>query len=332
MPVPVQLDTHLPTDWAKGEMLEDIRRTFTNQPKVLRPKWLYDDHGSALFDRITALDTYYPTEAERSLLVERAADIARESGADTVIELGSGTSDKTRTLLDAFWATGQLETFVPVDVSERTLIDAAQRLAERYDGLSVRAHVGDFTRHLRHLPHEGRRLVAFLGGTLGNFYSEERIAFLGAVADTLDSGDWILLGVDLVKNSQRLVDAYNDPEGVTAEFVTNVLKIVNRELDGDLAVDQFDYVPLWDAHEERMDLRLRASMPMQARIEALDLDVVFDEGEEMRVEISTKFRPEKLSNELSASGFEVTEFWESGSGNDGLLQDGDFGLLLARRV
>ncbi|MCH7788921.1 MAG: L-histidine N(alpha)-methyltransferase [Acidobacteria bacterium] len=332
MSLPVQIDTHIPNDWAQGEMLDDIRRTFTNHPKVLRPKWLYDDRGSELFDRITTLDEYYPTEAERSLLLDKASEIARRSGADTIIELGSGTSDKTRTLLDAFWVTEQLTTFIPVDVSEQTLVDASERLAERYPGLSVQAHVGDFTRHLGHLPHSGRRLVAFLGGTLGNFYQEERAAFLGAVADTLDTDDWILLGVDLVKDAQRLIDAYHDSEGVTAEFVTNVLSIINRELGGNLPLEQFDYVPLWDAQEERVDMRLRAAMPVTARIEALDLDVSFDEGEELRVEISTKFRQEKLSGELSAAGFDVEAFWTSSASEDGLLQDSDFALLLARRA
>ncbi len=332
MPIPVHVDTHLPSDWAQGEMLDDIRRTFTNNPKVLRPKWLYDDRGSALFDRITTLPEYYPTEAERSLLIDRAADIAAESDADTIVELGSGTSDKTRSLLDAFWEAGHLRTFIPVDVSEQTLVDAAEALADRYDGLAVNAVVGDFTRHLSHIPHTGRRLIAFLAGTLGNFYREERRAFLGALADGLDEGEWLLLGVDLVKDVQRLVDAYDDSEGVTAKFILNVVDIINRELDGDLPVEQFEYVPMWDAREERIDMRLRASMPVRARIEALDLDVEFTEGEEMRVEISTKFRESRLRDELEEAGFSVEDFWRSGSSADGHLVEGDFGLALCRRT
>ncbi len=328
----VKVDSHLPPDWAQGEMLEDVRRTFTTHPKVLRPKWLYDDRGSDLFDRITELDEYYPTEAERSILRARADEIVRRTGADTIIELGSGTSDKTRTLLDAFWSTGRLRTFVPVDVSHQTLVDAAEMLAGRYEGVAVHAQVGDFTRHLPHLPDGGDRMLVFLGGTLGNLYREERAAFLGALADTLEPGEWFLLGIDLVKDAQRLVDAYHDTEGLTAEFITNVLTILNRELGADFAVDQFEYVPFWDAHEERIDMRLRASMPMTARIEALDLDVTFAEGEELRVEISTKFRPDQLTGELADAGFEVESFWRSTGRSDGRIRDDDFGLVLARRA
>ncbi|MGI9613075.1 MAG: L-histidine N(alpha)-methyltransferase, partial [Acidimicrobiales bacterium] len=175
----VTVDVRIPEDWLEGEMREDIRRAFANQPIVFPPRWLYDDHGSELFDQITRLDAYYPTEAERTILADRADEIATITGADTVVELGSGTSDKTRTLLDSFDERGQLERFTSLDVSEATLLDAADSLADRYEGLRVHALVGDFTRHLAHLPTDGKRLVAFLGSTVGNFYVEERHAFLG---------------------------------------------------------------------------------------------------------------------------------------------------------
>lgn len=320
----ITVDNRLPGDWAEGEMREDIRRAFTNHPLVLPPKWLYDDRGSELFDEITRLDEYYPTESERSLLKARADEIAVVTGADTVIELGSGTSDKTRTLLDAFHGTGQLRRFVPLDVSEATLIDAANMLAERYQGLEVHALVGDFTRHLGHLPAGERRLIAFLGGTLGNFYVEERRAFLGALADNLDSGEWLLLGVDLVKSVDRILAAYNDEAGVTDQFIKNVLAVLNRSLDADFDTDAFDYAPMWDGLEERVDMRLRATMPQQVRIEGLGLDVEFGEGEELRVEISTKFRPDRLATDLGEAGFDLDQFWTD--------DNGDFGLALARRV
>ncbi|MDH3678457.1 MAG: L-histidine N(alpha)-methyltransferase [Acidimicrobiia bacterium] len=321
---PITVDVRLPSDWAAGEMRDDIRRSFANRPIVLPPKWLYDDYGSDLFDQITRLPQYYPTEAERSILVSRADEIAAVTGADTIIELGSGTSDKTRTLLDGFHRGGQLRRFTPLDVSEATLVEAATTLAERYDGLEVHALVGDFTRHLAHLPDGDRRMVAFLGGTVGNFYVEERHAFLGALSDQLRPGEWLLLGVDLVKDFQRILAAYHDVAGLTARFIKNSLTVLNRNLDADFDLGAFDYVPLWDDLEERVDMRLRSLMPQRVRIDGLDLDVALGEGEELRVEISAKFRPEKFTAELSDVGLDVFRLWTD--------ENEDFGLVLARRV
>ncbi len=319
----IQIDSHLPDGWAEGAMRDDITRTFTSRPRILPPKWLYDDEGSRLFDQITRLEAYYPTEAERALLALRAADIAAISGASTVVELGSGTSDKTRTLLDAFWAAGQLRRFVPLDVSESTLIDAAGALAKRYPGLGVHAVVGDFTRHLSELPVGDRRLVAFLGGTVGNFYRSERAEFFAAMASALDSGEWMLLGIDLAKDIERILAAYDDADGVTEAFIRNSLVVLNRELDGDLDVEGFEYTPMWDHRYDRVDMRLRAVAPLHARLDALDLDIEFEEGEELRVEISTKFRPEWLEAELAGAGFDVDHLWTDDAD--------DWGLILARR-
>jgi L-histidine N-alpha-methyltransferase len=289
----------------------------------LPPKWLYDDEGSRLFDQITRLPAYYPTEAERSILLARADEIVAACDATTLVELGSGTSDKTHALLRAFADSGRLERFVPVDVSEGTLRDAAARLSERYPALQVEALVGDFTLHLGHLPRGGRRLVAFLGGTIGNFYVEERAAFLGALHDSLDPGDWFLLGTDLVKSTDRLIAAYDDSQGVTAAFVTNCLHVLNRELGADFDIDAFSYVPFWDPRQERMDLRLRADMPQRVTVPGAGLTFDLAHGEEIRVEISTKFRSERLRDELGAAGFSVARTWT----DDG----GDFALTLARR-
>ena len=320
----ITLDTYLPPGWAEGAMRDHITRAFSATPKVLPPMWLYDDRGSELFDRITRLPEYYPTEAERSILASRSADIARRTGARTVVELGSGTSDKTRTLLDAFWETGQLERFVPLDVSAATLVDAAKRLASRYGGLKVRAVVGDFTRHLHHLPPGPDRMVAFLGGTIGNFYAEERRAFLGGVADALDPGEWLLLGVDLMKPIDRILDAYNDSALVTDAFIKNVLLVVNDAFGADFDLHLFDYVPFWDGREERVDMRLRSETAQSIRLVDLDLDVELAAGEEIRVEISTKFRPDRLAAELVEAGFAVDQLWTD--------DRADFGLLLARRI
>lgn len=311
----------LDPDWAAGGLVDDVRRGLTRQPRVLPPKWLYDDLGSELFDRITKLQVYYPFLAERSILEAHAADIAAASGATSLIELGSGTSEKTRLLLDAFTAAGQLTRFAAVDVSEGTLRQAAETIAARYPGLEVQAVVGDFTLHLAHLPAGGRRLIAFLGGTIGNLYFEERAAFLGAVADVLEPGDALLLGTDLVKSADRLIAAYDDPTGVTAEFVLNALRVLNRELDADFDLDAFSYVPFWDPTMERMDLRVRSETPQRVTIPGAGVVLDLAPGEEIRVEISTKFRVSKIAAELESVGLTVARVWTD--------DPADFALTLA---
>lgn len=311
----------------ESDHLAELRRAIQSRPRTIPPRWLYDDRGSELFDEITRLDEYYPTEAEREILAAHSAMVAEVSSATTVIELGSGTSDKTRTLLDAFVAHGEIQRFVPLDVSEATLVFAAEVLNQRYPDLVVEPVVGDFTRHLSRLPSRlptgGPRLVAFLGGTIGNFYLAERRAFLGALSDVLEPGDSLLLGVDLVKPIDRILGAYDDARGVTDAFIRNSLHVINRELDADFDVGNFEYVPLWDHREHRVDMRLRACEPESAHIGALDLDVVFEAGEELRVEISTKFRPADLADELCDAGFVDPEFLTDAKG--------DFALVLARR-
>lgn len=314
----------LDPDWASGSLVDDVRRGLGSHPRTLPPKWLYDDAGSALFDEITRLPEYYPFAAEHAILEAHAAEIAAASGATTLVELGSGTSDKTRLLLEAFTETGQLTRFAPVDVSEGTLRDAAARIAERYPGLQVEAVVGDFTLHLAQLPRGGRRMVAFLGGTIGNLYLEERRAFLGALADVLAPGDSVLLGTDLVKSADRLIAAYDDEAGVTAEFVRNSLRVLNRELEADFDLEAFSYVPFWDPHMERMDLRLRSEVPQRVTIPGADLVLDLASGEEIRVEISTKFRVSKIAAELEAAGLDVARVWTDDAG--------DFALTLATKA
>ena len=309
---------------AGAALVQDVRRGLGAAPLTLPPKWLYDDEGSRLFDEITRLPEYYPTEAERQILRDHADEIAALSDATTLAELGSGTSDKTRLLLRAFHDLGHLRRFVPVDVSEGTLRDAAEQIAATYDGVRVAAIVGDFTLHLSHLPRDDRKLIAFLGGTIGNLYVEERRAFLGALADSCEPGDWLLLGTDLVKEADRLIAAYDDPEGVTERFVRNGLAVLNRELGADFDLDGFTYVPFWDPHLQRMDLRLRAEMPMHVQIPGAGVDLQLHSGEEIRMEISTKFTVDTIRDELGAAGFEVTDTWT----DDG----GDFAVTLGRRV
>ena len=315
--------TTRPSTGTPNPAAEELRWRLQSRPIIIPPRWLYDDRGSDLFAEITRLPEYYQTEAERQLLTDHSVLIAEVTAADTVIELGSGIGDKTRTLLDAFVAHGEIRRFVPLDVSEATLLTSADELGARYPDLEVAPVVADFTQHLHLLPPGNPRLVTFLGGTIGNFYLEERAAFLGALADVLDPGDWVAVGIDLVKPIDRILAAYDDAAGVTDTFIRNALHAINRELDGDLDVGNFEYVPLWDGREERVDMRLRTCEPEHARIGALDLELDLGAGEELRVEISTKFRPERLTTELDEAGFSDAHVFTDDAG--------DFGLVLARR-
>ncbi|WP_343448295.1 L-histidine N(alpha)-methyltransferase [Micromonospora oryzae] len=299
---------------------DDVRTGLTAWPKWLPPKWFYDARGSELFEEITRLPEYYPTRAERSVLAERAGEIAELTGAKTLIELGSGSSEKTRLLLDAFTRRGGLGTFVPLDVSVSALRQSTEQIATDYPGLRVRGIVGDFTRHLDRLPTGGRRLVIFLGGTIGNLLPAERAGFLAAMRASLEPGDWLLIGTDLVKDPSIVVPAYDDAAGVTAEFNRNVLRVVNRELGADFDPEAFAHVALWDPEREWIEMRLRAERPVRARV--LDLDVEFAAGEELRTEVSAKFRVEGIAAELAAAGFTAREFWTDA--------DGLFGVTLAR--
>jgi L-histidine Nalpha-methyltransferase len=288
---------------------EDVRAGLTADPKVLPPRWFYDARGSALFEEITRLPEYYPTRAERAILAERATEIAALTRAKTFIELGSGSSEKTRFLLDAMCRAGDLGAFVPLDVSASALEESTVDIAARYPGLSVRGVVGDFTRHLPALPAGGAKLVAFLGGTIGNLVPAERAAFLRDLRDVLDPGEWLLLGTDLVKSPHVLVPAYDDAAGVTAEFNRNVLHVINRELGADFDPAAFEHVALWDARRNWIEMRLRASTAQRVRVPALGLAVEFAAGEELRTEISAKFHPDGVRDELATAGFTLARRW-----------------------
>ncbi|HEV3365448.1 MAG TPA: L-histidine N(alpha)-methyltransferase [Acidimicrobiia bacterium] len=296
-------------------MRGDVTRGLQATPKVLPSKYFYDEEGSALFDAITRLPEYYPTRTERGILVERAGEIAARSGADTIIELGSGTSEKTRLLLDAFHRGGALRRFVPFDVDETTLRSAAAAVATEYSGVAVHAVVGDFERHLALLPKGGRRMIAFLGSTIGNLTPEERARFLADIVAQLEPGDTFLLGTDLVKDVGRLEAAYDDAAGVTAAFNRNVLRRLNRELEADFAPDRFEHVALFDTEREWIEMRLRSAVDQVVTIAALGLTVRFSAGEEMRTEISAKFRPDGLRGELTVAGLELLELWTDPAGD-----------------
>jgi len=317
----LSLSNYLAADSAADALRRDVRDGLTRTPKSLPPKWFYDSVGSDLFDQITRLPEYYPTRAEAEILRARAADIAAASGADTLVELGSGTSEKTRILLDALRDGGSLRRFIPFDVDASVLESAGAAIGEEYPGIEIDAVCGDFEEHLGKIPHVGRRLVIFLGSTIGNLTTGPRAEFLAALADNLEPGDGLLLGTDLVKDVDRIVHAYDDSAGVTAQFNKNVLAVVNRELDADFDLDAFDHVARWNADEERIEMWLRASTPQRVRVGGLDMTVDFAAGEEMLTEVSCKFRGDAVADELAAVGLRRTNWWTD--------QAGDFGLSLA---
>jgi L-histidine N-alpha-methyltransferase len=292
-------------------LADDVLDGLTRPFKEIPPKHFYDAAGAELFDRICALPEYYPTRAERAILTARAADVAAVTGGAELVELGSGTAAKTRLLLRALRDAGTLQRYVPIDVTETMVRSTAEALAEELPGLAVHGIVGDFERHLDAVPPPARgrpRIVAFLGGTIGNFPPGSRRRFLRRVAKLLRPGvDHLLLGTDLVKDPAVLEAAYDDSAGVTAEFNRNVLRVINRELDADFDVEGFDHVAFYDREREWVEMRLRAQRRMEVRVAALDLDVGFAAREEMRTEISAKFTRERLAADLRAAGLALRD-------------------------
>ncbi|KZF02917.1 dimethylhistidine N-methyltransferase [Rhodococcus sp. EPR-279] len=317
------VDVHLADTALLDELRKDVRDGLTADPKWLSPKYFYDALGSELFEQITVLPEYYPTRTERALLEEHALDVAEATGSTMLIELGSGSSEKTKILLSAGVKHGSLETYVPQDVSVTALEGAIEQISHEFPALEVRGIVSDFTDTLHNLPSGQARTIAFLGGTLGNLIPEERREFLGAIADALDPGEYLLLGVGLVIDPKVLVPAYDDAAGVTAKFNRNVLSVINSRLGGNFDPDAFEHVALWNAEQEWIEMRLRANAPQEVYLADLDLQVHFDAGEDLRNEISAKFRPEGITEELAAAGFGVDHLWSDA--------DSRFALILARK-
>jgi L-histidine Nalpha-methyltransferase len=348
------IENRLPAGYRAASLRADALAGLTATPKSLPPKWFYDAQGSALFEKITELPEYYPTRAERSILRTVAPRIAELTGAASLVELGSGSSDKTRLLLSALRDGGTLRRYVPVDVSESALTLAGDALAAEYPGLAVHAVVADFDKYLG-LPtaadgsteenraggnraggrggdadraaggsagddrdDEGPRLVAFLGSTIGNMVPAERAVFLRRVRAQLRPGDAFLLGTDLVKDPALLVAAYDDAAGVTAAFNKNVLAVLNAELGADFDLDSFEHVAVWDAEREWIEMRLRATAAQSVRVRDLGLTAEFAAGEEMRTEVSAKFRRDGARAELAAAGLALRSWWTDEGGRFGL--------------
>ncbi|MFF3837563.1 L-histidine N(alpha)-methyltransferase [Streptomyces sp. NPDC001930] len=309
---PFQLTRTLAPDAAGADLRADVLHGLNRSPKELPPKWFYDARGSELFEEITRLPEYYPTRAEREILKARAPEIAAATGARTLVELGSGSSEKTRFLIDALLP--GLDSYVPVDVSESALTGAAESLLAERPGLHVHALVADFTRGLALPGTPGPRLVAFLGGTIGNLLPGERRTFLRSVRAMLTPGDALLLGTDLVKDESTLVAAYDDSSGVTAAFNKNVLAVIDRELGADFDPDAFDHVAVWDREREWIEMRLRARRALTVKIPELDLVVPFAAGEEMRTEVSAKFRQAGVRAELADADLDLDRWWTDSEG------------------
>jgi L-histidine N-alpha-methyltransferase len=302
-------------------MLADAVTGLQGEEKSIPPVWFYDERGSRLFEEITQLPEYYPTRAERALLEKHAPAIAEISKADTLVELGAGACDKTRVLLSALQGAGTLARYVPFDVSDGFLRDAATTLSDEFGTLDIHLVIGDFHRHLAEIPTEGRRMVAFLGGTIGNLDPAQRARFLFDLNCTMSSDDSLLLGTDLVKDRGRLVAAYDDAAGVTADFNRNVLHVLNEQLGGDFDPTHFRHVALWNEEEQWIEMRLRAEEATEISLAGAGITVRFDEGEDLLTEISAKFTPDKVKEELYEAGFVVEDMWGA--------DEGEFLLTLA---
>ena len=320
----ITIDVHLPPGGPLSGMAADVRAGLTKPFKELSPRYFYDERGSELFEEITRLPEYYPTRAERAILERHSPRICDTAGNPaTLIELGSGSANKTRVLLDAMFAAGCLEAYAPVDISEQITRETAEAVASEY-GITVHGLVCDYERDLERMPLSGPRVIAFLGGTIGNFEPAQRASFLARVANLLGPDDHFLLGTDLVKDGGRLEAAYNDSSGVTAEFNKNVLAVLNERLGCDFDRDAFEHVAFWDEENMWMDIRLRSLARQVIEISALEMSVAFGRGEEMRTEISTKFAREGLAGIYAEAGLEMVDWWTD--------PEDLFALSLARRT
>lgn len=318
------LDLRHDTEGRRAQLLADVRAGLADRPRTLPSKYFYDARGSELFEQITRLQEYYPTRTERSILLENADSIGAATDAETLVELGSGTSEKTRILIEALRRHGTLRRFVPLDVDPAVLGEAAELLRRSFRGLEVEPMLGDFEHPLPHFGGQGPVLIAFLGSTIGNLQPEARHRFLSGIADALGAADHLLLGTDLVKDPARLVRAYDDSAGVTASFNRNILAVINAELGTQLEPERFDHIARWNPEHEWIEMWLRATSAQQVNVPASGWTLRLEEGEEIRTEISTKFRRQKLVREFHEANLTMTA-WLTDPAED-------FALSLIRRA
>ena len=322
LPSNLAIDVHLGDREARRVAAGDVRRGLTSTPKRLPSKYFYDERGSRLFEQITELPEYYLTRAERALLDRHSWRVARITQFEELVELGSGSAKKTRLLIEAAMEQGSLRRYVPLEVSQETVEESARRLARLYPGLEVYAVVGDFEQHLDQVPEGRRRLFAFLGSTIGNFPEDQAIAFLSRLRRVMTDGDWLLLGTDLVKDKDVLEAAYNDAEGVTAEFNRNILNVINEQVGGDFDVDAFEHVALYNEDHERIESKLRSKRDQSVRLDRIDLEVEFEAGEHLRTEVSCKYTKRSLKRILASAGMSLERWFAD--------EDETFALSLSR--
>ena len=305
-----------------AEMAE-LRAALLETPRRIPTRYFYDRRGSELFERITELPEYYPTRAETRLLEARADEIAGSTGAEELVELGSGAASKTRILLDAMARAGNLRTYVPLDVTESMVRRAAGELAAAYPELTVHGLVADFHHHLDQIPAGEPRLVIFLGSTIGNLRPDEAVAFLRGIAAPMAPGDFFLLGVDLIKETAVIEAAYNDSAGLTAEFNRNILRVINRLAGGDFVPERFAHRAFFDPTNSWIEMRLVAQGAQNVLLRELELILELADGDEILTEISCKYERPLVESMLAAGGFALERWFAN--------EDGLFGLALARR-
>jgi L-histidine N-alpha-methyltransferase len=318
--MPFTADVHVDERELARTLAADVRRGLTRRPRRLPPKYFYDEAGSALFERITAVPEYYLTRAEAALLDAHAGALLAEAPPDEIVELGAGTPAKLRRLVAARDGAAPLSRYVPIDVDGGTLARAAAALLRERCVRDVHAVVGDFERHLDRVPPpRGRRLVTFLGSTIGNLDPPARRRLLAGVRGLLRPGDRLLLGVDLVKDAATLLAAYDDAAGVTAEFNRNVLRVVNRALRADFEPAAYRHEARWNAGASRIEMHLVARRAHKVHVADLALDVELEAGESIWTESSYKFTRARVAAMLRGGGLRL-ERW---------LTDGAFALAVA---
>lgn len=302
---PITMAVHTLGRDSREQLIEDVRSGLTQIPKILQPRWFYDDRGCELFDEITVLPEYYQTRTEMAILQRHARDIMQRVRPASIVELGAGTCTKSRVLIRAAKGMGSLWTFVPFDISEATLRRSASELSEEFDDLTVYCVTGEFDHHLSQIPRFGRQLIVFLGSTIGNFEPAEAQRFLTEVRRLMRPGDHFLVGIDLVKDEAQLTAAYNDSRGVTAEFNRNVLARINRELDADFALDAFSHAVRWNAPDHRIEMHLRSDRDQTVTVRGAGLTARFAAGETLRTEVCTKYTRATLEAMLGEAGIET---------------------------
>ncbi len=306
----ITLRSEIDREALRERMAEDVREGLGSNPKTLEPKYFYDARGSRLFEEITRLPEYYQTRAERKLLRRMADDLVRDVGPEALVEYGSGDAGKTVVLLDAMREAGLLKGYAPLDVSPEPVRKVADEFADRYPEMRVEGVIADFETPVELPFADLPRLVLFLGSTVGNMDLDRGREFLARVADQLSPADGFLVGFDLVKERTRLEAAYNDSQGVTAEFNRNVLRVLNRELDAEFEVDGFTHLAFWNESERRIEMHLVTSEPRCVAIDALDMKICMEEGESIRTELSYKYTRERVERLLEGTGL-VLERWET---------------------